>query len=102
MSRVFINCLGDWGSIRGQVIPKTQKMILDAALLNTQHYEVRIKDKSGAIKGTELHTLLHLVVVAIEKGAFRSLLTKVANFNMSFNKQVINIKSTFSCKTENS
>ena len=27
------------------VIPRTQKMILDASLLNTQHYKVRIKDK---------------------------------------------------------
>ena len=29
----------------GQVILKTQKMVLDAALLNTQHYKVRIKGK---------------------------------------------------------
>ena len=29
----------------GRVIPKTQKMVLDAALLSTQHYEVRIKAK---------------------------------------------------------
>ena len=29
----------------GQVIPKTQKMGLDATLLNTQHYKVRIKGK---------------------------------------------------------
>ena len=36
---------GDRGSIPGQVIPKTQKMVLDAALLNTQHYKVRIKGK---------------------------------------------------------
>ena len=27
------------------VIPKTQKMVLDVAKLNTQHYKVRIKDK---------------------------------------------------------
>ena len=27
------------------VIPKTQKMVLDATLLNTQHYKVRIKGK---------------------------------------------------------
>ena len=27
------------------VIPKTQKMVIDAALLNTQHYKVRIKGK---------------------------------------------------------
>ena len=45
MSRVFANVSGDWGSIPGRVIPKTQKMVLDAALLKTQHYKVRIKDK---------------------------------------------------------
>ena len=36
---------GERGSILGQVIPKTQKMVLDSALLNTQHYKVRIKGK---------------------------------------------------------
>ena len=45
MSRVFANGLGDQGSIPGRVIPKTQKMVLDAAFLNTKHYNVRIKDK---------------------------------------------------------
>ena len=35
----------EWSSIPGPVIPKTQKMVLDAALLNTQHYRVRIKVK---------------------------------------------------------
>ena len=45
MCRVFANGPGDWGSIPGRVIPKTQKMILDAAMLNTQHYKVRIKGK---------------------------------------------------------
>ena len=44
MSRVFANGPGDQGSIPGQVIPKTQKMVLDATLLNTQH-KVRIKGK---------------------------------------------------------
>ena len=34
---------GDLGPIPGRVIPKTQKMVLDASLLNTQHYKVRIK-----------------------------------------------------------
>ena len=43
--RVFANGPGDLGSIPGRVIPKTQKMVLDAALLNTQHYKVRIKGK---------------------------------------------------------
>ena len=45
MSRVFANGPEDRGSIPGQVIPKTQKMVIDAALLNTQHYKVRIKGK---------------------------------------------------------
>ena len=42
---VFANGLGDLGSIPGRVIPKTQKMVLDASLLNTQYYKVRIKGK---------------------------------------------------------
>ena len=29
----------------GRVIPKTQKKVIDATLLNTQHYKVGIKDK---------------------------------------------------------
>ena len=45
MSRVFANDSGDQDSIPGRIIQKTQKMVLDAALLNTQHYKVRIKDK---------------------------------------------------------
>ena len=43
--RMFANRPGDLGSIPGRVIPKTQKMVLDASLLNTQHYKVRIKGK---------------------------------------------------------
>ena len=45
MSRVFTYGPGDQGSIPGHVIPKTQKMVLDATLLNTQHYKLRIKGK---------------------------------------------------------
>ena len=36
---------GDRGSILGRVILKAQKIVLDATLLNTQHYKVWIKDK---------------------------------------------------------
>ena len=43
--RVFANDQGDLGSIFGRVIPKTQKMVLDASLLNSQDYKVRIKGK---------------------------------------------------------
>ena len=42
-TRVFTNDPGDQGSIPGRIIPKTQKMVLDASLLFTQHYKVRIK-----------------------------------------------------------
>ena len=35
IGRVFANGPGDWGSIPGRVIPKSQKMVLDAALLNS-------------------------------------------------------------------
>ena len=38
MSKVFANGPGDRGSI-----PKTQKTVLDAAFLNTQHYKVRME-----------------------------------------------------------
>ena len=42
---VFANDTGDLGSIPGRVIPKTQKLILDASLLSTQQYKLGIKDK---------------------------------------------------------
>ena len=45
MVRVFANGLGDFGSIPRRVIPKTQKIVLGATLLNTQHYKVRIEGK---------------------------------------------------------
>ena len=43
--KVFAKGLADWGSVPDQVIPKTQKMVVDASLLNTQHYKVWIKGK---------------------------------------------------------
>ena len=45
MVRVFASGQGDLDSIPGRVIPKTQKMVLDASLLNIQHYKVQIKDQ---------------------------------------------------------
>ena len=45
MSSVFANGPGDRGSIPGRVISKTQKTVLDATLLNTQYYKVKIKGK---------------------------------------------------------
>ena len=43
--RVYTYTPGDLGSIPGRVIPKTQKMVLDSFLLNTQDYKVRIEGK---------------------------------------------------------
>ena len=45
MSRVLANGPEDRGLIPGHVMPKTLKMALDAALLSTQHYKMRIKGK---------------------------------------------------------
>ena len=45
MNRVFANGPRDRGSIPGRVIPKTQKVVLDAALLNIQYHKVMIKGK---------------------------------------------------------
>ena len=71
--RVFTNDSGDRGLILGGVIPKTQKMVLDDTLLNTQFYWVWWSRKSiDALP-------LYLSVVENEKGAFGSPLT-FANF----------------------
>ena len=45
MCIVFANGPGDRDLTPGRIIPKTQQMVLGAALLNTQHYKVRIKGK---------------------------------------------------------
>ena len=45
MSRVSATGPADQGAIPGRISPKTQKMVLDSTLLNTQHYKVRIKGK---------------------------------------------------------
>ena len=58
-------------------------MVLDAALINTQHYKVGIKDKMAQSREGS-STLLHLGVVAFEKGALGSPSTKVANFTFLY------------------
>ena len=73
---MFVKGQGDRGSISDRVIPKTQKMVLDIGLLNTQHYKVRIKAKVEQ----SMEWSIALDVVAIEKGAFGSPSTKVVNF----------------------
>ena len=71
VGRVFANGPGDLGSIPGRVIRKILKMILDASLLNTQQYKVRIEGKVEQSK-ERCSAPLHLGVIAIEKGAFWS------------------------------
>ena len=45
MSRVFAKDPGDSASIPWSSHTKDSKMVFDAALFNTQHYNVRIKGK---------------------------------------------------------
>ena len=45
MNRVFAYGPEEWGSIPARDIPKSPKMVLAAALLNTQHHKVRIEEK---------------------------------------------------------
>ena len=71
MSKVFAN---------GPVIRKTQKMVLNAALLSTQHYIVRIKGKVKQSRKRSSALPLNLGVVANEKGSFGLPSIKVANF----------------------
>ena len=78
MSRVFANGQEDLGLIPARVIPKNSKMVFDAALLNTQHNKVSIKGKVE--QSREWRSVLLINSVAIEKGAFGSPSTKVANF----------------------
>ena len=61
-----------------RVIPKTLKMELDTTLLNTQHYKVRFKGKVEQSREWSSAS----PVVAIEKGAFGSPSTMVANFTL--------------------
>ena len=90
MSGMIANGPGNVGSIPGWVLPKTQKMVLDATLLSTQHYMVRIKGKVEQSKEWSSTFLpLHLGVVAIKKGLFGSPSTKVAN-----NMNILNFNIT--------
>ena len=75
---------GDRGSIPGRVIPKTQKMVLDAAFLSTQHYKVRIKGKVQQSWKWSSALPQHVGVVVIEKGAFRLSSTQVSHFTFTY------------------
>ena len=70
---------------------KDSKMVLDAALLNIQRYKVRIKGKVEQSRERSSTLPLHLGAVAIEKGAFGSPSTIVANFTY-MNENIFAIK----------
>ena len=59
---------------------RLKKMACDATLLSTQHYKVRTKGKMKQYRERSNAFLLHHNVVAIEKEAFESPLTMIANF----------------------
>ena len=101
MSRVCTSGPVDRGSVSGRVIPKTQKMLLDSTLLNTQHYKVRIKSKVEQSWKRSSALPLHLGVVAIEKGAFWSPSTKVANFTYFYKPLLYLICEKSSCLNQN-
>ena len=75
MVRVFANGRGDLCSIPGRVIPKIQKWYLmpPCLTLSITRYGSRVKWSNSAPS-------LHIGVEAIEKGAFGSPSTTVANF----------------------
>ena len=54
-------------------------MVLDASLLTTQHYNVRIKGKVEQSRERSSALSLHLGVVAIKNEAFGSLSTTITN-----------------------
>ena len=58
-------------------------MVLDAALLNTQYYKVRIKGKMTQSKERSCG-VPYTGVLAIEKGAFGLPATTVNNFNFIY------------------
>ena len=59
-------------------------MVLDASLHNTQYYKVWVKDKVEQYKEKSRTLLLHLGVVAIEKGTLGSPSTMLTNFTFTF------------------
>ena len=72
MSRVIANGPGDRGSIRGRVIPKSKKMVLEASLLNTQHYKIKIKGKVEQSGEKKLRPSLHHGVVLFTNPSARA------------------------------
>ena len=69
---------------------QTQKMVLDAALLNTQHYKVQMKSEVEQSRERS-SALPHTCVVAIEKGAFWSPTLLLLACNLSLNSTTLKL-----------
>ena len=67
---MFASGSEDRGSLQGRVILKTQKMVLNSYLLNTQRYKVQIKSK-WSNQGKGVVPFLHLGVETILKWNLR-------------------------------
>ena len=72
---VFVISPRDRGSIRGRVIPKTQKMVLDTSWLNTQYYNAHIegkaeqsRERSIALSSVEVEGRTLLLRVTLDYG----------------------------------
>ena len=82
IGRVFANgALGPEFNPRSSHTKDSKKKVLDVALLYTQHFKVSIKGKPE--QSSERIAPLYHGVVALEKGAFGSLSTKVNNFTFT-------------------
>ena len=64
---MFAKGPGDRGSVPSRLIPETQKMIFDAALLNTQYYKVKINVKLKQSRYWSGAPLLHFGVVLLKR-----------------------------------
>ena len=69
---------------------KLKKMVLGVALLNYQHYKVRIKGKLKQSRETRSTLSQNDGMVAFEKGAFGLPSTTVTNFTNFLKNNVIN------------
>ncbi len=67
-----------WVQSQFESCQRLKKIVLDASLLNTQHYKVWIKGKVEQSRERSSTLPLHLGVVAIEKGAISSPSTMVS------------------------
>ena len=64
-------------------------MVLNATLLNSHHYKVRVTGKVEQSKELSRVPPLHPGVLAIEKEAIGSPLTKVANFTYILDNDIL-------------